>query len=375
MNKNKLTNKDLHRKLNVLKEKFNELSSLKTECNNKISSIKLSGQEFLKQLNSEYKSNHNLAFLSNPAARDKFVSFVDKSISNGEDINLDYIIDYINNIEYNTLDEFEYNFDDNGVDKLTDMLDRYKYMLNEFDSVEIEEGSNCLYQDTNLIDFTIFNTIDKGFRIYKDYGISRNIKQNSAGIYMVVFSIINIENKPFVIYNYIKYSNVFSNLLHSYFCIESESKTVSDNISVGRDYLFVLHDSLKYDEKRYINNNESRSYLEKGFFSTNFVDMCKVIFKGRPIFLHTDSMCNFIKLGRNREIFDFLVEVLNKQKYYNNTRQHELVFKLLSSWLSKPDFIKYNLLNRVVFVTKDLNLLIEKLKLFFDGRVSQGFQK
>ena len=263
-------------------------------------------------------------------------------------------------------------YSDDRITSLVYVLNTYDNYIDTFESIELNDDSNCLDRNKYLISHDLHNILINGYKMKRD----RTIEKQDGGVYIVVFKKV----KDNLIYKYIKYPYIFYDCLYSYIERESSSLVVTNDNSVGVDYLFVL-ENLFYSEEEVIHKIKSLSDLFKhkslygnsrGIFPRNIVDMFKMLLQGCPIFLRTELLCKFIKLVSERKVYEVVVEIVRLYKFYTNELEGLYV---LREKLKTPKLDNYNFIGRVVFITEDLNSLIKRLEVIFYGKVNQGIQK
>jgi hypothetical protein len=263
------------------------------------------------------------------------------------------------------------------VNNLVNVLNTYDNYIDTFESIELSDDDNCLDENKYLIDHNLHNLLINGYKLKRDRTINKSVR----GFYVVAFKTIKVEGEESLIYKYIFYPYIFADLLYSYFIRESSSLVVRNGNSVGTDYLFVIENQ-RYSEEFLLQrikdisecfklkgvNRDSRS-----IYPRNIIDLFKILLKGCPIFLNKDNIAKFIELSAQRNIFDIMVSIIKMYNFYGKNEQNGLI--LAKEKLDKMQSDNYNLLGRLIFVTEDLDSLINKLKGSFDGSVNQGPQK
>jgi hypothetical protein len=268
------------------------------------------------------------------------------------------------------------SYSDARVSNLVNILNTYDNFIDTFESIELEDNSNCLDRDRYLISHDLHNVLINGYRLKRD----RTINKNEEGIYIVVFKHVKIEGKKTLIYKYIKYPYILYDLIYKYITIESSSLVITNGNSIGTDFLFVMENfAFRKDEispivRDLAENFLLRSFNSKGIFPRNVIDMLKMLLHGCSIFLDKSEICEFIKLSSERKIYDLLVKMVNLYNLYESEKQQEGL-RILREGLDKVNYVNYNFLGKVVFVTNDLDSLINKIRLSYDKGVNPGPQK
>lgn len=75
-----------------------------------------------------------------------------------------------------------------------------------------------------------------GYRV----GGDRYVNKDHGAIYIVVFGNRVIKGENVLIYHYIKYPYIFYETLYSYIVRASSSTIMTNDMSIGTDYLFVI---------------------------------------------------------------------------------------------------------------------------------------
>lgn len=182
-------------------------------------------------------------------------------------------------------DKVEY-LSDKRVTNLISILNNYDNFIDNFESIELENNSNCLDTKRYLISPDLHNLLVNGYKT----PVSRDIRKDDEGVYMVVFKLLNKKSNT-LIYKYIKYPTIFKDCLFSYIVNESSSLVIGNSNSVGSDYLFIIDnsfdvDSLVKDRIEQAMGYFMRAYLEgnsRGIFPRNVVDLYKFLLQGCPL--------------------------------------------------------------------------------------------
>ena len=87
--------------------------------------------------------------------------------------------------------------------------------------------------------------------------------------------------------------------------------------------------------------------------------------------LYLDGISQYIKLSRQREIYDLVVRLTNLYGFYpSEVLEKEL--ELLHNVLENFNYCNYILLERTVFVTHALYSFVDNIRVDLDGSVNQG---
>jgi hypothetical protein len=277
-------------------------------------------------------------------------------------------------LDFGLMDPDSYSSD--RVNNLVNVLNTYDNYIDTFESIEITDYDNCLDKSKYLISYDLHNLLMNGYKIKRD----RTISKSEHGVYIVVFKVIKVAGKDVLIYKYIKYPYIFYDCLYTYFVKESNSLVVRNGNSVGTDYLFVIDnllftkDSLESEIKRMSDNFklEGLHRNSRAIYPRNIVDMFKLLLQGCPIFLNDDYIAKFLELAVKRQIYDIMVSMINLYHFYDEDKSAGL--DIVKEALNKMNYENYNFLGRVVFVTDDLDSLINRLQVSFNGSVNQGPQ-
>jgi hypothetical protein len=178
------------------------------------------------------------------------------------------------------------------VNDLIKVLNTYDNYIKTFESIELFNNSNCLDQNRYLISYELHDLLVNGYKSIRD----RKIDKQEKGIYLVMFKSVKDKGDYILVYKYIKYPYEFYDCLYSYITRESSSLVITNDYSVGVDYLFVLenmffkddeitselhHISTLFDHKCYSSNS-------RGVYPRNVIDLFKMLLKGCPIYLSKD---------------------------------------------------------------------------------------
>jgi len=254
-------------------------------------------------------------------------------------------------------------YSDDRVSRLVDVLNVYDNYIDTFESIELSDDSNCLDQNRYLISHDLHNILMNGYKITRD----RTIAKEQKGVYLVMFKSIKLKGKDVLIYKYIKYPYIFYDCLYSYILRESSSLVITNDKSVGVDYIFVMENIvLSRDDIISEINRISDLFKHKslygntrGIFPRNPVDLFKMLLKGCPVFANKMLISGFIKSCLERNTLDVVTKLVNVYGFYSGDDEG---INMLKDRLDKQNFNNYNLLSRVVFITEDLDSLINGLK-------------
>jgi len=72
---------------------------------------------------------------------------------------------------------------------------------------------------------------------------NRSISQ-IPGIYIILFTLVNIKGKDVIIYKYIKYSYILYECLFYYIWMQSNTSFITKDNSIGSKFLFVIDNDL-----------------------------------------------------------------------------------------------------------------------------------
>jgi hypothetical protein len=312
-----------------------------------------------------------VSWLGDVLSPDELIAIIGDSINHKDLCNLNLKVH--NRLAHNYQKPEE--FIDERITNLVNVLNVYDNYIDSFESIEVPDDLNCLDRNKYLISHELHNLLLNGFRLKRD----RDISKKEPGIYMVVFKTIQIKGKDALIYKYIKYPYIFYDTLYSYIVKESSSLVITNDKSVGVDYLFVMKyffenkDQLTSEINKISDLFKHKSLYNntRGIYPRNIVDMCKMLLQGCPIFLNDEDVHQVVKLVSEKKIFEVVTKLVELYDFYKNQTEG---LKMLSEKLKKPKLDNYNFLGRLVFVTEDLDALIEDLKESFDGNVNQGPQ-
>lgn len=262
---------------------------------------------------------------------------------------------------------------------LVTVLNEYDNYIDTFESIELENNSNCLDEDRYLISPELHNTLVNGYnKLNKSYGsikTDRTVRKDDKGLYLVVFKLL--KGTDTIVYKYINYPNILRDCLFNYVMRESGSLMIHNKTTLGVDYLYVIdnnfYSSLNYDIKQSVESfRRTHVFRGRGIYPRNFVDLIKVLLQGCPIFYSLDEICKFIILASERKYYELITLML---KIYNLYQEDKKGLEVLRYKFSANNLVNYNFLSRVIFVVEDLDVLINSLKGLKENRVNQGIQK
>jgi hypothetical protein len=290
--------KDFSTRLDVIKNKVVELID---EKENSLG-LQKQARDLAKEFISEYGTTHksevgkSVSWLGDVLEPDELLSIIGDSISQVNRRNL-YL--KVQGRLLHSYDKPE-NYMDSRITDLVNQLNIYDNYIETFDSIEIGEGDNCLDKNKYLISHNLHNLLINGYKVTRD----RTITKNSSGLYLVVFSSARIKGEDVLIHHYIKYDYIFYDTLYSYIKNESNSTVITNDRTVGVDYLFIMRYMFEnktemvkeinlisdlFKHKTYYSNS-------RGIYPRNIIDLCKVLLQGCPVFLDNNDICKFIKL-------------------------------------------------------------------------------
>jgi hypothetical protein len=94
-----------------------------------------------------------------------------------------------------------------------------------------------------------------------------------------------------------------------------------------------------------------------------------MLLRGCPIVAGELFISQLIKSGLERDILDIIIKVIDLYGFFNKDKEG---LDKLNKKYAKPNMDNYNILSRVVFITEDLDSLINRLKESVDSRINQG---
>lgn len=272
-------------------------------------------------------------------------------------------------------------YSDQRVTDLVNTLNVYGNYVDRFDSIDVNDDDNCFDKNKYLISHDLHTVLKNGYKLTRD----RVIRKDSGGIYLVVFGSITLKGEDVLVYHYIKYPYKFYETLYNYIKRESSSTVITNDKSIGSDYLFVMRYFFENKEEMVseinaISNLFKHKYLygnSRGIYPKNIIDMCKVLLQGCPVFFSDEDICKFIKLVWERKIYDAIVGLIELYGLYTNRTEglNMLKEKVLKEKVRKTNLDNYNFLSRVVFITDDLSYLIKDIRKSVDRNVNEGLQK
>jgi hypothetical protein len=265
-------------------------------------------------------------------------------------------------------------YSDQRVTDLVNVLNTYDNYIETFESIELIDGSNCLDENRYLISHDLHNLLVNGYKYIRD----RKITKEEKGIYLVIFKSIKYKGDDVLIYKYIKYPYIFYECLYSYIVKESSSLVITNDHSIDVDYLFVLEnmifkngDDLWSELKRISDlfTHKSYSINSRGIYPRNIVDLIKMLLKDCPIIGGKVFLSQFIKSALERDVLNIMIKIIDMYGFFKKDSED---MDRLSKKYAKPNMDNYNILSRVVFITEDLDSLINTLKESVDSRINQG---
>jgi hypothetical protein len=154
---------------------------------------------------------------------------------------------------------------------------------------------------------------------------------------------------------------------------------ITNDKSVGVDYIFAMENIVlsKDDIVSEINRisdlfkHKSLYSNSRGIFPRNPVDLFKMLLKGCPIFANKMLIAGLIESCLKRNTLDVVTQLVNVYGFYSGDNEG---INMLKERLDKQNFNNYNLLSRIVFITEDLDSLINELKGSVDRDINQGPQ-
>lgn len=280
------------------------------------------------------------------------------------------------------------------VTDLVSVLNQYNDYIDTFDSIELEDNSNCIDCERYLISPELHNLLIDGYKTSRD----RHIRKSDSGLYLVVFKLLG-GNSNTLIYRYIKYNPIFKPTLFTYIMNENNSLIIEDRFGVGVDYLFILDIAFNSDvlpnldgvfnwDKAFnsgelsnfdgafnsgkafndiIKNNFNwmhnkfnvKVFTGGGIYPRNVIDLYKILLRGCPVMLDKQSMSEFIKLVVDKKFYELSLFILNLYNLYDNSK---VGLDMLKEKFNESNLVNYNLLGRCVFLVEDLDSLINIMK-------------
>lgn len=356
-------------RLEELKTKITELR----EVNDNYFQLQKEAKDLANQFINDFRDNKVelgkiVSWLGDVIGPDELISIIGTSINHKELAGLNVKLQSRLLHNYSKPEDYM----NTRITDLVNVLNVYDNYIEDFDSIEVSDELNCLDRHRYLISHDLQNLLMNGYRI----GGDRVIRKEDKGIYLVTFKLVN----GTLVYKYIKYPYIFYDTLYSYIVQESSSLVITNDKSVGVDYLFIM----KYffenrneliDEISKITDKfkyKSLNSNSRGIYPRNIVDLSKMLLKGCPVFLNDEDICKIIKLVAERRVYDVVVELV---KLYDFYKGEEEGISMLKEKLKKPKLEKYNFFSRLVFITDDLHSLVKSLKVPFNGDVNEGIQK
>jgi hypothetical protein len=204
--------------------------------------------------------------------------------------------------------------------------------------------------------------------------MDRRINKNK-GIYLVLFNVIRSNKEDIIIYNYIKYNEIFLNCLCAFLMVEQHSSLRFFDHNFGNNYFFILDKDLSYNN----NNNISLNYISD--YSYKYNEKLKKLYNESNL-LPPLSLIDFFKeiidgqlIIKNKSEISILISSIIKKKSLKN------IFECISDLeQQKIKFINYNyksiynLINKFVFVVSDLETLKSYLKKLGHNSINEGPQ-
>jgi len=251
--------------------------------------------------------------------------------------------------------------------------------MNYLDSLDLVNNYNSLLDEEYLIDNSLKNYLLNSWEtnLSNKFLISRDINKKK-GIYLVVFNVLKMKKENVIIYNYIKYNDVFINCLCAYLLIEQHSSLRFNDNNLGNNYFFVLDkDIINLYEISSLNFLEKYSYKYdiklKNLYENNnklpplsIVDLFKEIENGKLLIKNNKEISNII---------NSIIKIKNLKDISNSTSNLEL--DNLNSILKNNFHYKktYNLLNKFIFVVSDLENLKDEIKNLGHNSINAGPNK
>lgn len=247
------------------------------------------------------------------------------------------------------------------------------------ESVKINDSSNCLDKCNYLFNPKLSKSLISGSNMEKD----RRIYKDKPAAYFVVFRSVNIKGKNVVYYNYISYHDIFSRLLLHYIKYGSSSLICTDGHLLSSNYMYVLDISSIVSNRnviRYLLGDNVNSFtsrmtdLDPYLDTVGITDLFKFLLKGCPIILSTKALYRFFFVCVNRDIKDILYILSNFNPIFKDDK-HDEISKFLIYRFNYVNFVNYNFLGRIIFITTNLNNLVNLLSSCCKGGINQGPQK
>ena len=107
-----------------------------------------------------------------------------------------------------------------------------------------------------------------------------------------------------------------------------------------------------------------------GIYPRNLVYVFKMLLKGCPIFMNENFTSLFIKHSLERNHFRLVSYIMDIYGLHTYNKS----INMLKDKFDETTFKNYNLLSRTVFITEDLDSIINKLKESVDENVNKGPQ-
>lgn len=230
---------------------------------------------------------------------------------------------------------------------------------------------NKLNEKQFLFNSNLIYKLYEAQKIRKYFDIDKNKELKQDGLYLVNFNLIYkrmqentvscqvFSKMPYtLIYKYLNYNTMFSELLVSY--IEEVSK-YNINMHNLNNTVFVIDESFKEYSKWDIDSIDEQYFNNKYNYNRHKYNIIKYILllsrnKG-PMYLNIDNIVKLLLLLYNRcnkDIIDFYLK--------NNIKDKFLRDKLNKGLLNLSGKHNENIIFNFVFLIKDLNSLLSQLK-------------
>ena len=360
-------------KLEILKNKVIDLRKINTDYFKSEKEVNTLAKEFIE----EFKDNKAelgkvVTWLGDTISPEELVSIIGNSINNKDLSRLSLMLE--SRLCHNYKEPASYM--NTHISNLVEVLNTYDNYIESFDSIEVPDDSNCLDRNKYLIDHDLHNLLLNGYKLNRN----RDIDVNEPGIYMVVFKVVKVKGEDTLVYKYIKYPYIFHDTIYSYILKESSSLVITNDKSVGVDYMFVMQYFFETKDELVSEINSISSQFKyktmynntRGIYPRNIVDLCKMLLQGCPIFLNQTDICNLISLAWQRKVYEAVVKFIQLYDFYKDEKEG---LTMIQERLKKPNLEKYNLLGRLIFVTDDLNSLLKEIRKDYNPSVNAGIQK
>lgn len=271
------------------------------------------------------------------------------------------------------------------VNKDRDMIYNYGKLLKEVDSIEFNNvETNIDLGWGSLMDLNLYNLLNDGWMLPRDYLNNKPNKSDGKSFYVVVFNIMKNRDikdknkfKIDLIYNYTQYNKIFLDLFYGYIIIQQTAMLIHKNFKIGTNYFFCI------DEKLIVNNKLNRfinteildiydTYINLKPF--NLIDLFKFIVKGKLIASNNLGMSLMINHLFNKNLHLLILYLVNISGIENNIERLEEVFARITR---RENSISFNQLSQFIFVVSDLKDFTHTIKNYSEEfkSLNMGSQK